>query len=61
MKLKKYRVVGDNYLGYECQVWRLWFPFWCQMDFANTHHTLERAIKYIESNRTVYWQSDKTK
>lgn len=58
MKLKKYRIVRDGYCGYECQVWRLWFPFWVQMNFTNTHSTLEGAINYIENNKKVVWKSE---
>ena len=47
MKIRKYRIVRDNYSGYECQIWRIWWPFWIQMEI-NTHSTLERAEEYIE-------------
>ena len=57
MKLRKYRIVRDIYSGYECQVWRLWFPFWVQMNFTNTHSSLEGAINYIENNKRVVWES----
>ena len=53
IKVVRYRIVRDNYLGYECQIWRLWFPFWCQMNFTNTHNTIERAIAFIENNGSV--------
>ena len=53
IKVVRYRIVRDNYLGYECQVWKLWFPFWCQMNYTNTFHTLERAIAFIENNGSV--------
>ena len=48
MKTRKYRIVRDNYAGYECQIWRIWWPFWVQMGSSNTHGTLERAEEYIE-------------
>lgn len=61
MKLKKYRVVSDSYAGFECQVWRWWFPFWVQMTkgngLCNTHGSLEDAIKYIEQEKQILWQS----
>ena len=53
IKVVRYRIVRDNYLGYECQIWRLWFPFWIQMNFTNTHPTIERAIAFIENNGSV--------
>ena len=57
MKLKRFRIVGDSFAGYECQIWRLWWPFWTQMDWVNTHGSIERAKKYIENHKKVYWQS----
>ena len=54
----KYRIVRDNYAGYECQVWRPWFPFWVQMHIVNTHLSLESAIDYIKKNgKNVVWES----
>ena len=53
IKVVRYRIVRDNYLGYECQKWRIWFPFWIQMGFTNTHPTIERAIAFIENNGSV--------
>lgn len=41
----KYRVVTDNYLGYEAQ-YRLWFlPFWLQLNGTNSHPTIEKALE----------------
>jgi hypothetical protein len=57
IKVVRYRIVRDCYLGYECQVWKLWFPFWCQMNFCNTHHTIERAIAFIENQGKVVLSS----
>lgn len=48
IKVKRYRIVKDNYRGYECQKWKLWFPFWVQINYVNTQRTIEEAIKYIE-------------
>lgn len=54
VKTVKYRIVKDAYLGYECQIWRFWFPFWIEIGFTNTFRTLERAINFIEgSNKPV--------
>lgn len=39
----KYRIVRDNYNGYEVQVKRWWFPVWLQAGFANTHKTIKQA------------------
>ena len=62
MKMKKYRIVKDGYLGFEAQVWRWWWPFWTQMNFTNTHLTIEKAIEFINRygihRPTVVWESD---
>jgi len=50
VKVVKYRIVRDCYAGFECQKWRLFFPFWKQMRFCNTHRHLEDAIKYCWDN-----------
>lgn len=57
MKIKKFRIVSDSYAGYECQIWRIWWPFWVQMGFTNTHTTLEKAKEFIANYKKVYWQS----
>ena len=57
IKVVRYRIVKDNYNGFECQKWRLWFPFWCQMGLTNTHPTLERAIAFIENDGFVVLSS----
>jgi hypothetical protein len=44
----KYRIVSDRYLGYECQIWRWYWPFWVQMGFTNTHSSIEDAKRYID-------------
>ena len=42
----KYRIVTDNYAGYEVQIKRWWFPFYVQLDMCNTFSTIEKAEKY---------------
>ncbi len=45
----KYRVVTDNYLGYEAQ-YKPWFlPFWQQLNEVNTHHIIERALEMCKA------------
>ena len=44
----KYRIVRDNYAGYEAQYQPWWFPFvWFQIEYdgsmVNTSFTIERA------------------
>lgn len=48
-----YRVVEDDFAGYEVQIKRWWFPFWMQIgsnfsSFINTNITIEEAKKLIE-------------
>ena len=45
----KYRIVTDNYAGFECQVKHWWFPFWIQLNFANTFYSLEKAKNFIKN------------
>ena len=47
----RYRVVPDNYAGYEVQIKRWWLPIWMQLYFINTHMPLESAKKMIEAHR----------
>lgn len=42
----KYRIVRDNYAGYEVQIKRWWLPVWLQLGFSNTHCSIERAEAY---------------
>ncbi len=45
----KYRVVTDNYLGYEAQ-YKPWFlPFWQQLNGANTRSTIEEALELCKA------------
>lgn len=53
MKLRMYRIVTDNYLGYEAQVWRAWFPFWVQIGHTNTFKTVEEAENFIKNRGVV--------
>ncbi len=53
IKIIRYRIVKDRYNGFECQIWRIWFPFWLEMGWVNTHSTLEEAIDYITSTGVV--------
>lgn len=45
----KYRVVTDNYLGYEAQ-YKPWFlPFWQQLNGVNTRSTIEEALELCKA------------
>ena len=52
MKIRKYRIITDNYAGHECQCKRIWFPVRLQIDSCNTFSIIEDAIKFIESYKT---------
>ena len=41
----KYRIVYDQYAGYEVQVRRWWFPIWLQAG-CNTHMSIEAAHRF---------------
>ena len=60
VKMKnKYRIVTDNYSGYEVQIKRWWFPVWRQIGintFTSIDHA-KRAIKTHKSN--VVWEEGK--
>ncbi len=43
---KRYRIYPDQWAGYEVRVWRIWWPFWVLMGFANTFETAEKAEAY---------------
>ena len=47
----EYRVVRDNYCGYEVQIRRWWhWPLWLQVDFSNTHRSVEDAETFAEGH-----------
>lgn len=48
--MKRYRIVTDDYSGFEVQVKRWWIPFWWQCDVINTFSTLESAEKYANNH-----------
>ena len=42
-----YRIVTDEFAGYEVQSWRWWWPFWVQ-GTINTHSSIAEAEEYAE-------------
>ena len=48
MRYKKYRIVADNYCGFTVQCWRIWFPFWTEINFVNTSASLEQAKENLK-------------
>lgn len=51
---RKYRIVIDNFAGYECQYRVLGF-IWSQMGYSNTHQTIDGALNYIYNNTGKYF------
>jgi len=49
----RYRIVKDNYAGYEAQVKYWWWPFWIQMNCINTHSSIDKAERYIKNRGVV--------
>lgn len=49
-----YRVVTDNYRGFEVQYRTPWWPFWqqcgCRGKGINTHRTLEEAEEFARKH-----------
>lgn len=52
MKYKKYRVIRDNFSGYEAQVRYWFFPFWLECFGTNTTSSLEGSKKVIENHKS---------
>lgn len=53
-KFRKYRIVSDQFAGYEVQIWRIWWPFWIELGFVNTHFSIESAREYARKRqRTI--------
>lgn len=46
----QYRIVRDDFAGFEVQQRRWWWPFWTQCGFTNTHLTVEAAERYAENH-----------
>lgn len=44
----RYRIVTDNYSGYEAQFRRWWMPFYVQCFFCNTSTNVDRARELIK-------------
>jgi hypothetical protein len=49
----KYRIVADKYAGYEAQVWRWYWPFWCVLG-VDTYDTIKKARRFIDENTLKY-------
>lgn len=45
----RYRIVPDNYAGYEVQIRRWWFPVWIEKGFTNTFSSIKAARNYAKT------------
>ena len=55
MPKTRYRIVTDNYCGYEVQRWCWWWPFWTDTfggKITNTHSSVEKAEAWLRSRTT---------
>lgn len=57
----KYRIVTDNFCGYEVQKKEWFMPFWrgCFVNglFSNTHRTIEEARNFAKKGNIVEYIS----
>lgn len=58
-----WRIVRDNYMGYEVQYRRWWSPFWKQHNGCNTLATLNAAHNYVRryANPVVWTMKEEIK
>jgi hypothetical protein len=55
---KYYRIVEDDFAGYQVEVWRWWFPFWVQCwgqgDVCNTHASVAEAEQFARNHTNKF-------
>lgn len=49
---REYRIVTDEYSGFEAQFRPWWSPFWLAVDFSNTSSTIEWAEDRIRRHQS---------
>lgn len=49
----KFRIVADNWAGYEVQHKYWWWPFWIQTGGTNTFPTVEMAERWAKTRGVV--------
>ena len=49
---KRYRIVQDEFAGYEVQAWRIWWPFWMEIG-TNTHCDIKGAEDFAAKQGVV--------
>lgn len=55
MREIEFRIVTDNYAGYEVQFRTWYWPFWRQAEFSNTFHSVDKAKEFIEEYKKKYY------
>lgn len=56
MNLKKYRIIKDQWNYYNPQIWRAWFPFWCDLYKRGAERLREDAENQIRNHKNpVVW------
>ena len=48
---RQFRIITDEFAGYEVQIRHWYWPFWTQAGLVNTHRTIEAAIEFIAKER----------
>lgn len=48
IKIHRYRIQSDEYLGFEIRKWRIYWPFWVQINYSNTYSSIEKAKKDLD-------------
>lgn len=46
----RYRIVVDSFAGYEVQIKRWYIPIYSQLQFSNTHRTIEEATEFAKKH-----------
>jgi hypothetical protein len=63
--MARYRIVTDDYAGYEVQAWHWWRPFWSGLsvhgNFANTFLRIEDAENFAQNGDVVKYIDRKGK
>lgn len=60
----KFRIVTDDFNGYEVQIKRFWFPFWfeCwQTGIVNSFTSVEKAEQWVNNKRPKAIKESKSK
>lgn len=48
----KFRIVTDRYAGFEVQKKNWYSFFWFQVDYVNTHETLQDALDFLRETKS---------